>query len=130
MRLPTFTPAARQRAEAAQASRAPSGLADSWSDRSLWDRCITVGLPFVMLPTGYNNNVRIIQSPGYVVITHEMIRDARVVPTNGGQHLSPAIRQYIGDSRGRRGGIFEYARHEGNRGLANILNAARAEERR
>jgi hypothetical protein len=101
-RLPTFTPAARQRAEAAQASRSSSGLADSWADRSLWDRCITVGLPFVMFPTGYNNNVRIIRSPGYVVITHEMIHDARVVPMNGSPHLSPAIRQYMGD-RGAAG---------------------------
>jgi hypothetical protein len=37
-RLPALTPSARQRAEAARAGRGP---ADSWQDRSLWDRCIT-----------------------------------------------------------------------------------------
>src|SRR5438132_8650016 len=51
-RLPAFTPLARQRAAAAEA-RGASGPADSWADRSLWDRCIAVGLPYVMFPTGY-----------------------------------------------------------------------------
>src|SRR3954465_1352342 len=77
------------------------GPADSWEDRSLWDRCITVGLPYVMFPTGYNNNVKILQAKGYVGITHEMVHDARIAPLDGRPHLSPAIRQYMGDSRGR-----------------------------
>ena len=195
-RLPAFTEAARLHA----ASRSSSGSADSWTDRSLWDRCITVGLPYVMFPTGYNNNVRIIQAPSYVAITHEMIHETRIVSMDARRHLSPAIHQYMGDSRGRwdgntlvvdvtnfpadittyhptasfrghgstlhlierytrigrneiryevtvddpgtferpytaaldlkpQGSIFEYACHEGNRGLANILSAARAEER-
>src|SRR4029077_3625995 len=90
-RLPAFVPAARQRA----ADAAPNGRgpADSAEDRSLWDRCITVGLPFVMFPTGYNNNVKILQTPGFVTITHEMIHETRIVPLDGRPHLSPAIRQ-------------------------------------
>src|SRR5439155_1195079 len=60
-----------------------------------------VGFPFVMFPTGYNNNVKILQTRGYVTITHEMIHDTRIVPLDGRPHLSPAIRQYMGDSRGR-----------------------------
>ena len=80
---------------------AAHGPADSYDDRSLWDRCITRTLPNVIFPTLYNNNIRIVQSPGYVAITHEMIHDTRVVPLDGRAPLSPAVRQYLGDSRGR-----------------------------
>ena len=100
-RLPALTAAARARASAEQAARAGRGAADSWEDRSLWDRCITVGLPAVMFPTGYNNNVQILQAPGYVTITHEMMHDTRIVPLDQRPHLSPRIRHYMGDSRGR-----------------------------
>jgi hypothetical protein len=198
-RLPALTPEARARAAAEADARKRRGPADSWEDRSLWDRCITVGLPAVMFPTGYNNNVQILQAPGYVTITHEMMHDTRVIPLdppNGGRrpHVSPAIRQYMGDSRARWEGttlvidvtnfhaktnyrgsretlhlierytrtaadvlryevtiddphtferpwtavldlapqqaIYEYACHEGNRGLEHILRAARLEDRR
>jgi hypothetical protein len=88
-RLPAFTPAARQRAATAEALRSSRGPADSWEDRSLWDRCVTVGLPYVMFPTGYNNNVRIVQAQGYVAITHEMIHDTRVVPWTAGRICRP-----------------------------------------
>src|SRR4030095_4793859 len=83
-------------ADAVRKSRGPS---DSWEDRSLWDRCITVGLPAVMVPTGYNNNVQILQAPGYVTITHEMMHDTRIIPLDGRPHVSPRIRGYLGDSR-------------------------------
>ena len=32
----------------------------------------------VIFPTGYNNNVQILPAPGYVTITHEMMRDTRI----------------------------------------------------
>src|SRR6185503_7013523 len=100
-RLPPLTAEARARASAEEALRRGRGPADSWEDRSLWDRCITVGLPAVMFPTGYNNNVQILQAPGYVTVTHEMMHDTRVIPLDGRPHLSPRIRQYMGDSRAR-----------------------------
>jgi hypothetical protein len=100
-RLPALTAGARARAAADEAARKGRGPADSWTDRSLWDRCITVGLPAVMFPTGYNNNVQILQAPGVITITHEMMHDTRVVPLDGRPHVSPRIRQYMGDSRGR-----------------------------
>ena len=100
-RLPALTSEARARAAAEQAARAGRGPADSWEDRSLWDRCITVGLPAVMFPTGYNNNVQILQAPGYITITHEMMHDTRIIPLDGSAHLSSRIRQYMGDSRAR-----------------------------
>ena len=90
-RLPALTAEARQRAAAAEAARKGRGPADSWEDRSLWDRCITVGLPSVMFPTGYNNNVAILQAPGYVTITHEMMHDTcrACVPTVSEASASP-----------------------------------------
>ena len=55
-----------------------------------------------MLPEPYNNNYRIIQSPGYVTILVEMNHDARVIPLDGRPHLSgDAVQQWTGDSRGR-----------------------------
>jgi hypothetical protein len=100
-RVPAITQEGRARAAARDAARKGRGPADSWEDRSLWDRCITRTLPNVMFPTLYNNNVRIIQSPGYVAITHEMVHDTRIVPLDGRAPLSPKIRQYMGESRGR-----------------------------
>jgi len=191
-RLPALTAEARARAAAEDAARRGRGPADSWEDRNLWDRCITVGLPAVMFPTGYNNNVQILQAPGYVTVTHEMMHDTRVIPLDGRPHLSARIRQYMGDSRARwegttlvidvvnfhpqtsyrgsrdtlhlierytrtasdamryevtiddphtferpwtavldlspQGDMYEYACHEGNRGLENILRAARLDD--
>ena len=54
-----------------------------------------------MLPGPYNNNVQIVQSRNFVVISNEMIHDARIVPTDGRPHLPKAIRRWQGDSRGR-----------------------------
>ncbi len=53
-----------------------------------------------MFPTGYNNNVRILQTQGYVTITHEMIHDTRIVPLDGRPQLSSAIRQVHGRLEG------------------------------
>ena len=54
-----------------------------------------------MFPTIYNNDIQILQTPGYVAITHEMIHDTRIIPVDGRPHVSPKIRQYMGDPRGR-----------------------------
>jgi hypothetical protein len=197
-RVPPLTEDARKR-EAARAEALKSrGPADSWTDRSLGDRCIVSrgGWPHVIVNAGsYGNIVRIVQSPGYVVITHEMIHETRIVPVDGRPHVSQGIRQYLGDSRGHWEGdtlvvevtnfsnktdfrgsretlrlverfsragadainytvtiddpatftkpwtigvplksdkeqteIFEYACHEGNYAMRNILSGARADE--
>jgi hypothetical protein len=170
---------------------------DSYTDYNLGVRCIVHGggLPDAMFPAVYNANLRIVQSPGYVVITYELIHDTRIIPIGGERpHLSPAIRTYMGDARGRwdgntlvvetrnlkattRGassalrlierftrtgessidyevtfvdpdswtapwtaavdlkarpddaGVYEYACHEGNYGLSNMLAASRYLER-
>jgi hypothetical protein len=53
-----------------------------------------------LLPTIYNNGNEIVQGPGYVVIRHEMIHEARVVPLDRRPHLGPTIKSYMGDARG------------------------------
>ena len=97
-RIP-FTEAARQK-NAERAQKSNSGFADSYTDRSLADRCImgfNSGPP--MISGAYNNNLQILQTPGYVVIVNEMVHNTRVIPTDGRPHGK--IRLWSGDSRGR-----------------------------
>jgi hypothetical protein len=195
-RIPPQTADARQRSAARQDARRGRGSADSWVDRSLYDRCITRGLPGSMMPAIYGNSYRILQAPGYVVIQYEMVHENRIIPLDGRPRTASPIRQHMGDARGWWDGntlvvetknfreesvyrganpdalriverftpvapdriewqvtlddpttwtrpwtfampltvndserIVEYACHEGNRAMANILSAARAEER-
>jgi hypothetical protein len=74
---------------------------DSYTDFDTWDRCITRGMPASMFPFRYNNGIRILQVPGYVVINLEMIHDSRIVPVNGAPPLSSNIQAWMGVSRGR-----------------------------
>jgi len=79
---------------------------DSYEFMSRWDRCITRGVPGSMFPAGYNNAYQIVQTPGYVVIAHEMIHDARIIPidTDGSlprRRLGGGGQLWMGDSRGR-----------------------------
>ena len=192
-RVPALTADAQKREAARRAATRGRGPSDGPEDRTLWEQCVTRGLPEGMLPAGYNNNVKIFQTPGYVVILMEMIHDARIIPLDGRPHLPPNIRSWMGDPRGRwegstlvvettnfsdavsfhgsgsglrlverfsrvdahtidyrftvddpttwarpwtvdfplvmsDGEIYEYACHEGNYGLLNILRNARAEE--
>jgi hypothetical protein len=78
---------------------------DSVDDFAAWDRCITRGMPASMEPRNYNNGIRIMQSPGYVVILLEMAHEARVIPTNSGPTngmppLASNIKEWMGESRG------------------------------
>ena len=52
------------------------------------------------LPTGYNNNYQIVQTPGLVAILHEEIHETRLIPLDGRPHVSSSITQWLGDSRG------------------------------
>ena len=195
-RIPPLTPEGQKRATTAipQSGIQEFRIVDSWLDRGLWERCITRGVPDVMLPTAYNNNYRIFQTQDYVAILAEMIHDVRMIPLDGRPGLSPTIRQWMGSSRGRwegdtlvvetsnftskttyrgsqenlklterfrrvdadtllyqvaiedpttftrpwtielpatraDGEVYEYACHEGNYGMANLLSASRAAEK-
>jgi hypothetical protein len=149
-----------------------------------------------MMPANYGNSYRIVQSPGYVAITYEMVHETRIVPLDDRPAPGKAIRSYMGEARGHWEGnalvvvttnfrdepayrgsnpesvrfierftptapdklewsftvddpstftrpwtfampltrnddeaVLEYACHEGNRAMANLLSGARAEER-
>jgi len=99
-RIPALTPEAQKKVEARQKREATSP-ADGPEDRWLTERCILFGATVPMLPEPYNNNYRVIQSPGYVTILVEMNHDARVIPLDGRPHLTSGIQQWTGDSRGR-----------------------------
>src|SRR5487761_1688822 len=43
-------------------------VTDSYEYMSVWDRCITRGVPGGMFPAGYNNAHQIVQTPGYITI--------------------------------------------------------------
>lgn len=172
---------------------------DSYKDYGFGVRCIVHGggFPDAMFPAVYNANFRIVQTPGVVAITYELIHDTRIIPIDSSpqaKRLSPAIRMYMGDARGhwdggtlvvettnlrtgtrgatpdlrlverftrvsedlieyqvtfddprtwtapwtaaldmkarpRDAGVFEYACHEGNHGMRNMLSTARYLER-
>jgi hypothetical protein len=100
-RIPPILPAARERQAERQAANKGREF-DGPENRPLAERCImwgSTGPP--MLPTAYNNNFQIVQSPGYVAILTEMIHDVRVIPVDGRPALPSSVRQWKGDSRGR-----------------------------
>jgi hypothetical protein len=90
----------RPEAEAAR-NHASAHEGDSFEFMSVWDRCITRGVPGGMFPAGYNNAYQIVQSPGYVTIHYEMIHEARIIPIDGRPHLPAHVRSWNGDPRGR-----------------------------
>ena len=102
-KIPPLTPEAQQRIAARAAARKTSGRgeADSWTDRSLYDRCLTRGLPGSMMPAIYGNSYQIVQGPGMVAIVYEMIHETRVIPIQGGPHVRTSIDLDMGDARGR-----------------------------
>jgi hypothetical protein len=192
-RIPPQTPEALKRVAARNAGRGRGAGADSYTDRSFYDRCITRGLPGSMMPAIYGNAYDITQAPGFVAIRYEMIHETRVIPLDSRAPRTGLI-SHMGDPRGwwdgdtlvvettnfdprtayRNGSpkmklierfqpvapgqlewsvtvddpdtwtrpwtfamrlkhdpeqqLFEYACHEGNYAMRNILSAARAEE--
>ena len=102
-KIPPQVPAAQRRAALRAAARSGRGPADSYEDRSLYDRCISRGLPGSMMPAIYGNAYQIVQGPGYVGIIYEMVHETRIIPldTEAIPRLGNAVRQYMGDGRGR-----------------------------
>jgi hypothetical protein len=106
-KIPALSPAGSQRAAQRAARRQGRGPADAYSDRNLWERCITRGLPHGMLPAGYNNNIPILQTPDHVVILNEMIHDARIVPVVAAPGTDAALAAKLGQWRGDSRGHWE-----------------------
>lgn len=104
-RLPPTVPISPERQKiraerTAAAARFQAGMPNVATELSLPIRCIlrTDSPPY--LPTIYNNDFQIYQSPGYVVIAPEMIHSARIIPLDGRPHIGPTLKQWLGDTRG------------------------------
>jgi hypothetical protein len=100
-RIPPQTEEALARAAELRTYRESRGAADSYTDRSLYDRCITRGIAGSVLPVIYNNGNVIVQAPGYVAFVNEMIHETRIIPLDGRPHVEAGIKLWMGDSRGR-----------------------------
>ncbi len=100
-RFPELTEYGKKlQAEMKSSYRPGQTVFDSIEDFSAWDRCITRGMPVSMEPRNYNNGIRIMQSPGYVVLVLEMAHEARIIPTNGIPPLDSQVKEWLGESRG------------------------------
>ena len=71
---------------------------DDYIYHTVWDRCLTRGVPGSMLPAGYNNAYRIIQTEDTFTIVHEMIHDVRVIHLDKDAHIDDKVKLYMGDS--------------------------------
>jgi hypothetical protein len=111
-RIPPMTPAAERRiapydvvldlvnARPRTGSSFGDGPFDGPEDFSLFDRCITRGLPGSMMPFIHGNSYQIVQAPGFVAIRYEIMHETRVIPLDGRPHVGEAVRLDMGDARG------------------------------
>ena len=97
--FPPRTSRGEELAAAAGAARAAAGPPAGPEDLSPWVRCITRGL--IPTPGGYNNGLQIVQGPGYVAITREMVHETRVIPTEPQPTVGSDVESYLGHSQGR-----------------------------
>ena len=98
-RIPALTEEGKQRAAVRAEARRRNAIGPE--DRGVGERCIlgfNSGPP--MSSSAYNNNMQLIQGPGYVAIVNEMVHNARIIPLDGRPHLNKDVRQWVGDSRG------------------------------
>ena len=98
-RLPAIKPAVQGRIMP-RGTYGPGPL-NSWEDFSLYERCITRGIAGSILRVIYGNGNRIVQAPGVVALSYEMLPDTRLFYTDGRTHIGASIGQYLGDSRAR-----------------------------
>ncbi len=96
-RIPEMTPEGQARRSLGPFNvDSPGG----WEEFTLYIRCITRGVTGSIIPVIYGNGTRIVQSPGYVAITNEMVHEARIIPLDQSPYVGDDIRMYLGDSRG------------------------------
>ena len=125
-RLPDLTPGAVKRAELRRSQR---GAADSYSERSNSDRCITYGVP--RTSAGYNSYFQIFQTPTHIAVLQEMIHEVRLIPMEG-PHLTQDVRQYNGDSRARWEGdtlVIETRNYSSKNGIRQATEHVTTTER-
>ncbi len=78
-----------------------AGPINSWLDFPTYERCITRGIGGSVLRVIYGNGNRIVQGPGVVAFSYEMLPDTRIFPIDGSPHVSEKISMYLGNSRAR-----------------------------
>ena len=71
----------------------------SYTDTDTGERCITDGLPNMVPLQPYNMNLQLLQTPGQVVMLHEMYHELRVIPLD--DRPLTGIAQWTGEARGR-----------------------------
>ncbi len=105
-RIPALTPAAQAAAAARQQAQAGrrwqlNGVEADWTtDRSNYDRCISTGVLQSITPKIYNSGSRIVQGPGWLAFSNEMIHETRVIPTDGRRNTGSKIKTWMGNSVG------------------------------
>ena len=75
------------------------GPFNTWTDMDTGERCLTDGLPNMVPLQPYNMNLQIFQTPGQVVMLHEMYHELRVIPLD--DRPLTEIAQWTGEARGR-----------------------------
>jgi len=78
-----------------------TGPLNSWLDFPLYERCITRGIGGSVLRVIYGNGNRIVQGPGVVAFSYEMLPDTRIFRVDGKTHVNQKIGMYLGDSIAR-----------------------------
>ncbi len=105
-RLPALTPEAQKAQQARNAAqqerrRQLNGIEADWTtDRSNYDRCISLGVQGSLTPKIYNSGNRIVQGPGWLAFSNEMIHETRVIPTDGRKNVGAGIKSWMGNSVG------------------------------
>ena len=99
--MPAVTAEAQKRRASRDRGTFGDGPFNTTEDFTLYDRCITRGIVGSVLRVVYGNGNRVVQAPGVVAFSYEMIHDTRIIYTDGRAHIAQPIRQYLGDSRGR-----------------------------
>ena len=97
---PQPLPEARKRARGGDRGTFGDGPFHTFDDFTNYDRCISRGIWGSIARVVYGNGNRIVQAPGVVALTYEMIHETRVIYTDGRPHINNGIRQYMGNSRG------------------------------
>jgi hypothetical protein len=98
-RMPALTEEGQQRQRLA-GQRRMNGPFFTMDDFSYYDRCISRGVTGSIGPSLYGDAMRIVQSPGEVAISYEMLHDTRIIPLDGRPPADPGVRQYMGASVG------------------------------
>jgi hypothetical protein len=97
--LPPLTPWAEELWKNGRSSWVPGQAYDTPADFDSWDRCVSRGYPASMFPFRYNNGLRIFQSPGYMVITLEML-GTRIIPIGNAKAWPGQVEAWMGNGRG------------------------------